>query len=395
MGFTRRDFITKTSSAVLFAGAVSPLTGLSFQKSGDLKVGIIGTGDRGTGLAHLIKNIEGMEVVGMCDIIPFRLEESKKFGTANTKYYKDYRELLDQKDLDALMLTSPFSMHSKMALDTLEAGKHIYCEKTMTYGIESTREVVKAARSSNQIFQTGHQYHSSRLYHHVAQLIREGHLGDITLIDCQWNRNGNWRRPVPDSKWEKMINWRMYREYSGGLTAELCSHQIDFANWILGGVPKRVSGFGGVDYWKDGRETYDNVHLLCEYENGVKATFTSLTTNSKDGYRISVHGKKGSIVITRDKAWFYSEEAKDKSTTVVDGVSGATSGWSYERGKPINVEHKEPTLQALIDFRDSVLSGKQPESNVETGGKVSIIVQMALNAMDSGSVQHWKDEYNL
>ena len=394
---SRRNFIKKSA----LAATVMSIPAISYEcsliENETLRVGIIGTGDRGTGLASQIVNLEGIEVTAMCEIIPFRLENAKKYGNTRTKYYTDYRKLLEDKKVDAVIIATPFSMHAEMAIAALEADKHVYCEKTMTYGIDATKKLLNKAKSSKKIFQTGHQYHSSRLYHHVAELIRKDYLGDLTLIKSQWNRNGDWRRPVPDPKWEKMINWRMYREYSGGLTAELCSHQIDFSNWILGDHPIRVSGFGGIDYWKDGRETYDNVHILTEYANGVKASYTSLTTNRKDNYQIQILGKKGSIVINKDKAWAYKENTSDnKELGVVDGVSGATvDAWSVGRGAEINVSHKNPSVQALLDFRECVLKNEQPLSNAETGAQVSIVVQMALNAMDNKRVEHWKDAYNF
>lgn len=216
------------------------------------------------------------------------------------------------------------------------------------------------------------------------------------MIECQWNRNGDWRRAVPDAKWEKLINWRMYREFSGGLTAELCSHQIDFANWIMGNHPIKVTGFGGIDYWKDGRETYDNVHLITEYPNGVKATYTCLTTNGKNNYQIKVMGKEGTVVVGSDHAWIYPEKQKQKELGLVDGVSGATrKAWSQGEGSPIQVEHKNPSVQALLDFADSINTNAQPLSNVETGAKVAVTVQMALNAMDNERVEYWKEDYNF
>ena len=396
MPLTRRDFITRSTSAAIYLSAANSGLSLPISKDQVVKVGIIGTGDRGTGLAQLIRNIKGMEVAAMCDIIPFRLEEAKKYGTGKTKYVVDYRKVLDDKEIDAVLITTPFSMHADMAIEALDAEKHIYCEKTMAYGYDDIQKLLNAARKADKIFQTGHQYHSSRLYHYVYDLVSKGYLGEISLIECQWNRNGDWRRPVPDPKWERMINWRMYREYSGGLTAELCSHQIDFSNWIIGGHPTKVSGFGGVDYWKDGRETYDNVHLITEYPNGAKATYTSLTTNSKDDYKIQLLGKKGSIVITRDQAWVYLEQKEEAALGVVDGVSGATmKAWNAGQGVPLDIKHEVPTRQALLDFRESIIQNKRPESNAESGAKVSIVVQMALDAMDNGRVEYWKDDYNF
>jgi len=180
---------------------------------------------------------------------------------------------------------------------------------------------------------------------------------------------------------ERAVNWRMYREYSGGLVAELCSHQIDFVNWVLGEVPDKVMGVGGIDYWKDGRETFDNVHLIYSYPNGVKASFTCLTSNALDDYKIKVMGDKGTIILDYQKAWFYPEGNYEREIGNVDGVSGATKTWEQGKGIPIDIHHADPSKQALIDFRDSIRNNKAPISNVITGANTAMCVQMGLDAM--------------
>ena len=267
-----------------------------------------------------------------------------------------------------------------------------FCEKTLAKGYQGISELVNKANQSKSIFQTGHQYHSSRLYTHVVNLIKEGQVGNITAFECQWNRHGNWRRPVPEPQYEKAINWRMYREFSGGLTAELASHQIDFVNWVLNETPDQVMGVGGVDYWKDGRETYDNVHLIYSYPNGVKVNFTYLTSNAKDGYQIKVIGDKGTIIIDMENAWFYPEgKENNKVLGEVDGVSGATAYWDKEKGSKINLEHLNPSQQALLDFRHAILNNKQPKSDSITGAKTAICVQMGLDAMYNNEIVKWKN----
>tara|TARA_R110002033_G_C3896011_1_gene239443 strand:+ start:8883 stop:10100 length:1218 start_codon:yes stop_codon:yes gene_type:complete len=391
----RRLFIKKTGIAT--AGIASSgylygnvLNGVGSNNS--INIGVIGTGARGGGLTSVINTIEGIDVIASCDILPFRLENGISKANSKPIGYFDYRELLDNKDVDAVIIATPFSTHSKIAIDALDAGKHVYCEKTLAKGYGGIENLVEKANKSKSLFQTGHQYHSSRLYTHVLKLIREGKVGTIAAFECQWNRHGNWRRPVPDPKFEKAINWRMYRDYSGGLTAELCSHQIDFVNWVLNETPKQVMGVGGIDYWKDGRETYDNVHLIYSYPSGVKAKFTCLTSNAKDGYQIKVMGDKGTIVIDTSHAWFYPEgRRKNKVVTEVDGVSGATAQWEAEKGYQINVEHLDPSKQALLDFRTSILDNKSPGSNIITGANVAICVQMGLDAMYNNEIVEWND----
>ena len=178
-----------------------------------------------------------------------------------------------------------------------------------------------------------------------------------------------------------MINWRMYREFSGGLLAELCSHQLDFANWVMGAMPEKVMGIGGIDYWKDGRETYDNIHLIYSYPEGVRASFTCLTSNAMGDYKVKVMGDKGTYILDYAKAWFYPEGSYEKKIGEVDGVSGATLNWDQDRGIPIQFDHEDPSKQALIDFRDNIVNNTLPVSNAKTGAMAATCVQMGLDAM--------------
>ncbi|MEO0571207.1 MAG: Gfo/Idh/MocA family oxidoreductase [Bacteroidota bacterium] len=387
----RREFVkgSLATSATLY-GTSALGFGRINEANSTINIGIIGTGDRGGGLIPLINQISDLRITACCDIIPFRLEEALSKATGKVKGYSDYQKLLEDKDVDAVLIATPFSTHAQIAIDALDTGKHVYCEKTLAKGYEGTCQLMKKGETSNRIFQTGHQYHSSRLYTHVVEQIKLGKIGKITAFDCQWNRNGNWRRPVPDPKWERLINWRMYREYSGGLLAELCSHQLDFVNWVLEAAPEKVMGVGGIDYWKDGRETYDNIHLIYSYPKGIKATFSCLTSNALDDYKIRVLGDKGSYVLDYVKAWYYPEKYDQKELGEVDGVSGATVNWEQGKGIPLEISHEDPSKQALVDFRDSIFNDRQPVSNIHTGAKAAQCVQMGLDAMYQNKIEAWK-----
>ena len=395
---TRRSFIKK-STVAFSAPLITPKSDLfSIFKSSplnQLNIGIIGTGDRGQGLIKLISKIDGMRLIAICDNLQFRLDQAATIAPKAIKY-SNYKELLSNKNLDAVIISTPLNTHASIASDAVDASLHIYCEKTMVKGDISTMNLVKKVKKDhNKIFQTGHQYHSSRLYSHIVELVQSGEIGQIIAIQAQWNRNGNWRRQVQDPKFERQVNWRMYREYSYGLTAELSSHQIDFSNWLLKSTPKKVVGFGGIDYWKDGRETYDNIHLTYSYPSGVKASFTCLTSNGKDDYQIKVMGDKASIMIGYKDAWIYPEGKYNKVIKDVDGVSGATSSWIEGKGNPIKFDHKEPTYQALEDFRYAIINDSTPMSNLKSGADVSLAVDMGIRAMDTEQVVSWDPKYNL
>lgn len=386
----RRDFLKKGMMAG--GGLLLTSAGASaWMQQRTLNVGVIGTGSRGTGLIHLMRRLGNMEVVACADIIPFRLEKGLE-AAGNARGYRSYDKLLENDAVEAVIVATPFSTHDEVAIAALEAGKHVYCEKTMVKGIPQIQAVVDRAVASDRIFQTGHQYHSSPLYNKVRDMILNGYLGDITAFECQWNRNGDWRRPVPDPKWERMINWRMYREYSGGLVAELCSHQIDFINWVTGSHPERITGFGGIDHWKDGRETYDNVHLLFNYPSGLDASFTCTTTNGFEDYQIRILGSRATVVLDYTRAMVYSEDREAAEKGLVDGVSGATlKAWSAGDGVPIDAPSNDPTLNALQQFYASVVDGAPVISDIRTGATTAKCVQMSLDAMHEDKIAYWND----
>lgn len=395
---SRREFLVKSTTA-FSAGLVTPILSsfsvFSNLPSQTIHIGVIGTGSRGMGLMKILNAIKNVKVTAICDTLPFRLAEAQNI-CPKAKAYNSYFDLLDDKSIDAVVVSTPLSTHATIATAAVEANVHIYCEKTMVKGQQATLDLVyKVQKDHKKIFQTGHQYHSSRLYSHVVEMIKGGKIGKITAVNAQWNRNGNWRRPVPDPKFERQINWRMYREFSYGLLAELSSHQIDFVNWITQLHPEKVTGFGGIDYWKDGRETYDNINVVYAYPNGLKANFTCLTANAKDDYKIRVFGDKGTIVLDYTKAWEYPEGTYEKKYGDVDGVSGATANWEPGKGIPIEYTHTDPTRQALEDFRDAILNNSQPTSDLTTGAKTAIAIDMGIRAMDQNKTIYWDKNITL
>lgn len=393
----RRNFIKSGSlaaTAISLAGnAMGQMKHIS--KNDIINIGVIGTGSRGSGLIKTMQNIPTLRVAACCDVLPFRLDNAMRFADQHAVSYTNYHKMLDNKDLDAVLISTPLSMHHDMAVDALGANKHVYNEKTMTYNIEQALDLTKKVDKTDRIFQVGHQYHSSKLYANIIEAIRLGYVGNIMGIEAQWNRNGNWRRPVPDPSLERQINWRMYREFSCGLLAELSSHQIDFVNWVTESHPTQVIATGGIDYWKDGRETYDNIHAIFNYPGGVKATFRCMTSNAYHGYQIKVLGDKATVVIKPTSALIYPEHTANKTKGTVDGVSGATIPVLTEEGAfPVNGNHDDPSGQALQNFADSILYNKQPLSNVKTGATAAIAMRMALTAMLENRVVAWQQDYD-
>lgn len=352
-----------------------------------LRTGHIGTGRQGRKHIRLAARLPGFEIRTLCDILPFQLDEARSLVGPGTQTVTDYRYILDDPNIDAVIIATPFFFHSQPMLDALDAGKHIYCEKTLAKGHDQIAQVGKAVANTDRIIQVGYQHRYSDLLREVAALIESGEIGAISNVDCQWNRNGDWRRPVPSPEFERAVNWRMYREYSGGLTAELSSHQMDILEWMLKTRPRQIMGTGGTDFWKDGRDIRDNTHLLVKYENEVTASYTCLTTNAYEGFRMTFFGTEGTVVTSLDEAWVSEKDTGESWPEGVDAVSGATMALAGEPGYSIKVEEFNPTRNALAAFRESVISNSQPAAGVEEALVTARAVQLSLDAMDNGTVE--------
>ncbi len=398
---SRRHFVVTSLTALAGLAVVgSSAWAKPVPKADVIRLGMIGTGARGAGLATLILEMPGIELVACCDTIPEHLQKGMSLAAKGAKAYTDYRKLLDDKSIDAVIIATPLYLHYPMAVAALQAGKHVYLEKSMTYDIPQALDLVKKVRESNLVFQVGYQYRYYGLYHRVKEVIDQNWLGKITHFECQYNRNSNWRFPVSDPKLERAINWRMHREYCGGPLSELCAHEIDVVNFMLNAHPTKVVGLGGINYWKDGRDTFDNIRTVYDYPNGVKASVTSVLSNAYNGYSIRILGDKATVEILRDKAFIYGESTNNAKGTV-DGVTGATlavttqgKGVELKFGKP-GEEKLEPTTHALQDFFSCIKTKKQPISNVETGRDGSIAIHLGNAAADTETVQFWKPEYSV
>jgi predicted dehydrogenase len=400
---SRRRFIK--NSSILTGGVLLQQSFIkafaSGSEAGKINIGIIGCGDRGKGLMQVMQELpDKFKVTAICDVLDFRLKEALKMeGTSQIKTYANYNALLDDKTIDAVAIATPLNAHYGIAAAALKAGKHIYLEKTMTYSIDEATDLVSLKKKyPNQVLQVGHQYRYTPLYFKVKEMIEKGYLGKVTQVDCRWDRNWNWKRTVPDPSLERKINWRMYKEYSGGLPAELLSHQMDFINWAFGTHPDEILGTGGIDYYKDGRETYDNVQVLFRYkQEGMIGNFGATCGNARDGYLFKLKGTKGTVSLLMHEGIFYPEPQTKKELETVDGVTGATKiTWNKDGGIPILKEPtKDGTWYALKEFYNCITTKQKPVSDVITGATTATCVHLANNAIYNGVIEKWKPAYNF
>lgn len=400
----RRFFVQGLSAAALAAKSIGSIAETALTDSPDaaaaeaatpVRLGIIGPGSRGLELIRNALRVPGVTVVGAADVYPPRFQQLNQLCGYNVAAHADYRSLLERKDLDAIIIATPLSYHAEHVIAALQSGRHVYGEKTMAFTVAETNNIVKTVESGKQIFQIGHQYRYAPWIRAGIERVQKGEIGDVTHIQAYWHRNNDWRRPVPDPSLERLINWRLYNQYSHGLLSELGSHHIDIANWVFGEAPHAAYATGSIATYHDGREVDDNVQAILSYSKGRRFLFSSITDNAKMGDQLWLYGTKGSLNLTLEDADFYYEPKPTIHVSAKAGadIKGITTGASYRPGgempyrgpgKPVGVPVTEdPTSTAVRSFIHCIRTGQKPISDVQNGALVTMAVIAANQSLSA------------
>ena len=314
----RREFLKQlgcvAGGAALLAGApwLSSCTPERIREiSGEkARIALIGTGSRGQYHIHNLLLIPHARIVALCDCYEPNLQAAAAL-CPGAKLYRDYRKLLEDKDIDGVIISTPLGSHAAITLDALSAGKHVFCEKAMARTLDECKAVYDAYQRSDKVLYFCMQRMFDEKYLRGMKLLDDGLIGEIVGMRCHWFRNADWRREVPSPELERQINWRLYKEYSGGLMTELACHQIEVCNLAVGRIPQSISGMGDIVYWKDGREVYDSVNVIYRYADGRKINYESLISNKFNGMEDQILGKKGTMELA--KGVYYLEEDNSRS----------------------------------------------------------------------------------
>lgn len=383
----RRQFVP--AAAATSAVLLDSLGRKAYASPNDrIRIGVIGPGSRGQELIRQFLHLPGNEIAAVADIYEPRYAQVDKLVGRAVPHYKDYRELLARTDLDAIVVASPVSLHAEHAQAAVRSGRHVYCEKALAFTEEGCRDQVKTAEAGGKVFQMGFEYRYAAWIEEGIRRIAAGHIGEPTHVYAYWHRNNDWRRPVPspdpEKKLEHLINWRLYRETSGGLLTELGSHHIDIANWVFGEQPARVSGTTSIVRWQDGRTVGDNVQAIFSYSKGRRLFFSSVTDNAEMGNQLWVYGTEGTVEFTIEDATFYYEPKKTKAAPAGAEVieRGITTGASYAphgempyrgEGERLSTpDAEDPTLACCRAFLDCIRNGKKPVADVRVGYHAAI-----------------------
>ena len=410
----RREFLRNLG--VIGAGALlsmSPwLSAFSevVETSGEkCRLAIIGTGSRGRFLMSFLLQNPKEEIVALCDIYQPSMEKALNL-VREAKVYTDYRKVLENKTVDAVLVATPLNLHCQIVLDAFDAGKHVFCEKSIGFTMEECFRIYKKHISTGKVFFTGQQRLFDPRYIKAMEMIHAGTFGEINAIRTFWYRNGDWRREVPSSDLERLINWRLYREYSKGLMTELACHQLQIGSWALQELPVKVMGHGAITYWKDGREVYDNVSCIYVFENGKKMTFDSVISNKFYGLEEQIMGSLGTIELEKGKYYFenvppapgFLQMINEWENKVFDSLSFAGTSWAPETANGNNGEFilgerpkSDGTSLLLEAFVEAVITRKQPKRIAEEGYYASMLCLLGDRALQEQRTLSFPDEYKI
>ena len=411
---SRRDFLKNLGiagagtllAASPWLSAFSEVMNTSNEKC---RLAIIGPGSRGRFLMGFLAKNPKVDIVALCDIYKPSIENALKLAP-NAKVYGDYREVLEDKSIDAILVATPLSSHCKIVLDAFDAGKHVFCEKSIGFTMEECYRMYQKHRSTGKIFFTGQQRLFDPRYIKAMEMIHAGTFGEINAIRTFWNRNGDWRRSVPSPNLERLINWRLYKEFSKGLMTELACHQLQIGSWSLRKIPEKVMGHGAITYWKDGRDVYDNVSCVYVFDDGVKMTFDSVISNKFYGLEEQIMGNLGTVEPEKGKYYFESvapapaflQMVNDWENKVFDSLPFAGTSWAPEtanenKGEFIIGERpkSDGTSLLLEAFVEAVITQKQPKNIAEEGYYASMLCLLGHQALEEERTLYFPDEYKI
>src|SRR5580692_6654101 len=388
---TRRNFIGNVATGL--AGTFA--TGRVLGANDRIRIGVIGVGDRGTQLAREAIACPATEISAFADIYTRRREDALKLAPA-ARTYADYRQLLQDPSLDAVLIATPQHLHAEPFIDAMDAGKHVYIEKTMAFTVEQAK-LMRAAwqKAGNKVVQIGHQTCSLGHVADASNYLSSGAVGQVTAIRAHMYRNSphgkpQWTRPLyPDMTpetivWnaflgsapprpfdaDRYLNWRLFYDYSGGNVHESMSQQLSFWYKVMDlDIPLAVTMTGGIYRWNDGREVPDTMNVAMVHNN-LLFSWDSGFGNNHLGVTEDVLGTDGTISKGQQIRYF------PQKVTRPEGVEmfGQTP---------------TPPRAHMQNFLDCIRCGKQTNCPFEVGYRVSVACSMAIESYYAGRTVQW------
>jgi predicted dehydrogenase len=392
MNCTRRTFLTAASGLAVGAR----LAAASAQGANDrIRVGVIGTGGRARGLMTQLKTLAGAEMIAVCDVYEPRLLQAAEIVGPNALKVQDYRRILDNREIDAVLIGAPDHWHKRMTLDAVAAGKDVYVEKPVSHTIEEGVEMVKTIEASKQVVQTGTQQRSWEHWVLGKQIVDSGKLGQITFVHTYWYQHARagtyapvslekldwkqWLGSAPDQPFrpERFYQWRHFWNFGGGCLTDLMTHWIDVVHWYMN-VEAPLSVFSsGHNYNIKVWEAPDTVSTSLEFPNNFTCAYLGTYVSRIDDGGLEFRGERGTLKIDRARLAFYRDDAAyaPGTNTPEPEIFVRSSG--------------DGSMAHLQNWLDCIRSRKTPNAGIRIGHQAARTAHIANAALRAGHPVRW------
>jgi len=436
----RRQFLKRSAVTGASAGLLHGLGQQAFGQasaavnpSDKITIGMIGVGARAQQLMSAIQQIPGAEIVAVCDAYKGRLERAVERTQGRAKVYNDYREILAQSDIQAVVVATPDHLHKMQVIDSLRAGKDVYIEKPMTYRVDEGIEIISEVKKTGRILQVGSQGISSKIQIKAREIIASGRLGQITMIRAFYNRNsasGAWIYPIPPDAspqtvdWERFLGpapkrpfdlarffrWRCYEDYSGGIATDLFVHLMTTIHFLMNAqMPDKVVAMGSLYRWKESRDVPDTINAILEYPEGFTVNLSSTFNNqmqAEGGFQIL--GTEASMILGGDRLTLIPERVYENNGWIVQSWPRALQEAYYKDPKVRQSEMpdtwearvvegteqlteigRDATVLHMQNFFEAVKSRKQPVEDAFAGHRAASVAHLVNMSIKQKRIIYW------
>jgi len=389
---SRRSFIANVTKGVIGVSIIPSLASAkdrkqhvdeliranqNFSANDQVQIALIGSGGMGTADTNTCITVPGVKLVAVCDLYDGRLAEAKKRWGNDLYTTRDYKEILERKDIDAVIVATPDFWHKDISVAAMNKGKHVYCEKPMVHDITEGPAIIAAQAKNKVVFQVGSQGMSSLGNEKAKELLKDGAIGKLNYAEGFWARmspEGAWQYPIPGDAspatvgWDAYIanttkrpfdatrffRWRNYRDYGTGVSGDLFVHLFSSLHFVTGSIgPNKIMATGGLRYWKDGREVPDIMLGMFDYpDTKIHPAFNlSLRVNFVDGTGgtnyLRMVGSEGSMTVEWDKVTLLKNKNIEDAGDPLLKTKNAKTGkeYVYERKTMVPPDKLEYTAE--------------------------------------------------
>ena len=398
---SRRSFLMSSAAAAAVA-AVRPATALGRSPNETLNIGCIGTGGRCRQLMQALVKVPNVRISAVCDIYDTNRELGHKLADSNAFVTKNFREILDRKDIDAVVIGTPDHWHVPMTIAACAAGKDVYVEKPLTHNLAEGRAAIEAQNQYHRIVQVGMQQRSMPQFQKACEIIRTGGIGNVHKVHLTWNRNSD--RPRRDAQkidpklvdWKAFLGsapdqpfqsyrfraWRWFWDFGNGILTDLMVHFIDVVHWYFElDHPLLATSIGSNVMSKGLWETPDTIQTLVLYPNDLQVYFEGTFFNARNAAMLEFMGTNGTLYVDRGRYEIHPERNRRSAEEWVLGTG--------KRGQDF-YDNPDGELLHLTNWVDCVRSRKRPNAPAEAGVSAAAAAHLGNQAYRSNQVAQWK-----